>query len=440
MSIPIVAIIGLPNSGKSTFFNKVLERRSALTYPVAGTTRDRAYGLANWNGFSFYLVDTAGIIAKPDSELEKSVQKQTAVAKEEADLIIYVADGSTLLSAQDLAVTANLTHARKPIILAVNKIDTRNTKTETIAASYLKLGLGKTYPISSVNGTGIGDLLDAVVDKLKTYHLSPITYNLTGLRIAFIGKPNVGKSSLINQLLKQERLVVHHEAGTTRSTVEVPFEHGGQKFLLLDTAGIKKKWKQDADVAAAAAFQAIRALEHTDVALFTIDASSDLTAQDQIIADQILESKKSCVIVLNKADLIDQKQKDKILDDLPNYLPQMWFLPVIFVSAKTGQDLNVLLKLAQQSFNAASKIADQSELDEFLKKILDENMPGKMEDQRAPKIYSLKQLGTKPPMFRMTVNFPAAIATAWKKWFEKQFRLKFGLEGTPIEIKYIRKQ
>ncbi|OGE87536.1 MAG: ribosome biogenesis GTPase Der [Candidatus Doudnabacteria bacterium RIFCSPLOWO2_02_FULL_49_13] len=439
MRIPLVAIIGSPNSGKSTFFNKVLEERKALTYPEAGTTRDRAYGLAAWNGLSFYLIDTAGIIGNPDSDLEKNVQKQTQIARDEADLILYIVDGQTPVGSEDLRVAAQLKQTKKPIVLAVNKIDTRNAKTETAASGYLKLGLGETYAMSSINGAGIGDLLDAVVAELKKQFDAADKNQEEGLRIAFVGKPNVGKSSLINALLKQERLITSPIAGTTRSTVEVPFEHGGQKFILLDTAGIKKKWNQDSDVAAAAAMQSIRTISQADVIFFTVDASQELSVQDQIIAEQILDAQKSCVVALNKIDLLAPNDQQRLLDTLPDYLPQMWYLPVLFISAKTSQGLDLLLKFAIEAHRAARREIDPDELDAFLEKITKESMPGKMEDQRAPKIYNLKQIGTAPPTFKMTVNFPAAIATAWKRWFEKQFRLKFGLEGTPIEIRYTKK-
>ena len=440
MRTPLVAIIGLPNSSKSTLFNKILERRSALTYPEAGTTRDRAYGLTTWNGLPFYLIDTAGIVANPNSDLEKNVQKQTAIAQEEADLLLLVVDGQTPTSNQDLRVASIINQSRKPVVLAVNKIDARNAKTETRASEYLKLGLGDTYLTSAINGAGVGDLLDAIVGKLKDdFSAQRSALSAEGLTIAFIGKPNVGKSSLINALLKQERVLVHEKAGTTRSTVEIPFDHNGQKFLLLDTAGIKKKWDQDHDVEAAAAFQSIKTISRADVIFFTVDANQELTVQDQAVAEQILEAQKSCVIVLNKIDLLDKKQQDEILDVLPNYLPQMWYLPVLFTSAKTGQGLDLLLKFAQDAFESGSREVNPDELDAFLQKIITENMPGKMDDQRAPKIYNIKQLGTTPPVFKVTVNFPAAIATAWKRWFEKQFRLKFGLEGTPIVIKYIKR-
>jgi GTP-binding protein len=439
VKIPLVAIIGLPNSGKSTFFNKVLEQRKALTYPEAGTTRDRAYGLAAWNGLSFYLIDTAGIINRPDSDLEKNVQKQTQIAKEEADLILLMVDGRTNPTSLDLQIASQLNQSGKKVVLAVNKVDTRNTRTVTAGEAYLKLGLGNPYLTSSINGIGIGDCLDAITEKLKPEFGNQTADEAQGIKIAFIGKPNVGKSSLINSLIKQERLIVHEKAGTTRSTVEIPFNHSGQDFVLLDTAGIKKKWNQDADVEAAAAFQSIRTINHTDVVFFVLDASTEITFQDQVIAQQILEAQKAVVIVLNKIDLLKSDEPDGILDRLPDYLPQMWFVPVLFASAKTSQGLNLLLKFAQDAFASAKRILEQEALDNFLQKSLEEHMPGKMEDQRNPKIYGLKQIGIDPPMFKMTVNFPAAIATAWKKWFEKQFRLKFGYEGTPIEIKYIKK-
>jgi GTP-binding protein len=439
MKIPLVAIIGLPNSGKSTLFNKILERRAALTYPEAGTTRDRAYGLTTWNNLPFFLIDTAGIVPRPDSELEKNIQKQTAIAKEEADLIVLVVDGKTNLASNDLSVAQKLNRTGKPIVLAVNKIDVRNTRTETMGQVFQKLGLGQPFLTSSVNGTGIGDLLDAIVEKLKPEFGNQTADELSGLKIAFLGKPNVGKSSLINALIKQERLIVHEKAGTTRSTVEIPFESAGQKFILLDTAGIKRKWDQDSDVEAAAAFQSIKTLAQTDVALFVLDASSDIAVQDQTIAAEILDQGKACVIVLNKIDKVTPEIQSRLLDILPDYLPQMWFVPVVFTSAQTGEGLEMLLKLAKDAFAAGDRQIEPEELDQFLQAMLVAHMPGKIEDQRAPKLFSLTQIGVHPPTFKMLVNFPAAIATAWKRWFEKQFRHKFGFEGTPIEIKYIRK-
>jgi GTP-binding protein len=438
MRTPLVAIIGLPNSGKSTLFNKVLHRNSALVHGEAGTTRDRAYALTDWNGLSFYLIDTAGIVPNPDSDLEKNVQKQTAIAQEEADLILYVVDGQTRLSSKDLQVGQQLSRLKKPIVVAVNKIDVRNTKTELAISEYLKLGLESLIPTSAANGSGVGDLLDAVVEKLLEYK-SEVIEDPERLKIAFIGKPNVGKSSLINALIKQERLLVHDKAGTTRSTIEIPFESGGNKFLLLDTAGIKKKWQQDSDVEAAAAFQSIRTLSDTDVALFVVDATEEIKVADQSVAEDILEEHKPVVVLLNKIDMLSKDEQSHLLDILPNYLPQLWFAPVLFTSSKTGQGLDLLLKLAYDSYHSAEREVEPDVLDEFLAMIVKDHMPGKMDDERAPKIYNIKQVGTKPPVFKITVNFPSAIADSWKRWFEKQFRLKFGFEGSPIVIKYVRK-
>jgi len=439
MKIPLVAIIGLPNTGKSTFFNKVLESRKALTYPEAGTTRDRAYGKTSWNALDFFLIDTAGINPNPDSDLEKNVQRQTRIAIEEADMIILMVDGKTDPGSSDFHVAKDLNRSGKPVVIAANKIDARNTKSQTTASAYQKLGLGEPFLLSSINGSGMGDLLDAIVAKLKEHYPAERVEDSNSLKIAFIGKPNVGKSSLINALLKQDRLLVHNKAGTTRSTVEIPFEFNEKKFTLLDTAGIKKKWDQDHDVEAAAAIQAIRTIAQTDVALFVLDASAEITSQDQVIAQQILEQRKPAVILLNKIDLLTQEQQDHLLDILPDYFPQIWFLPVLFVSAKTYAGLDLLLKFAFDASIAAQREIQQEELDSFLDQMMEQHMPGKKDDQRAPKIYNIKQVGSNPPVFKLTVNFPAAIAEAWKKYFEKQFRLRFGFEGTPIEIRYIRK-
>lgn len=440
MNIPLVAIIGLPNVGKSTFFNKVLEQKKALVYPEAGTTRDRHYGLTSWNGVDFYLVDTAGL-ARPGSELEQNIQKQSQIAIDEADIILLLVDGKTLPANKDFTAAQRLSQSKKPIMLVANKIDVRNAKTESIAWEYVKLGLGQPFLVSSVNGSGIGDLLDAIVEKLKLIvNSQELIVKNQGLRIAFIGKPNVGKSSLINALLKQERLLVDSKAGTTRSTVDVPFLFEGKKFLLLDTAGIKRKWKQESDVATAAAIQSLRAIGATDIALFVLDVSGPITVADQAVAANILEHHKPAVVLLNKIDLVSENQRQKVLDLLPNYFPQLWYCPVIFTSAKSGTGLNLALEFAIKVNQHQNTYIEQDQLDKFLQQILNKHKPGKISDQRAPKVYHLKQIGTRPPTFELTVNFPAAIAEAWKRFFEKQFRLKFGFEGTPIEVKYIRKQ
>ncbi len=438
MRTPIVAIIGLPNNGKSTFFNKVLGRRSALTHKEAGTTRDRAYGLANWNGLSFYLVDTAGIVPRPDSPLEKNIQKQTMIALEEADMVILMVDAKTNPSSQDLDVANKLQKSRKPFMLIANKVDFRSSKAAAGGEIFRKLGLGQPYLTSSINGSGMGDALDRITEIL-TEKFKGEAAEHEGIRVAFVGKPNVGKSSLINRLLGEDRLLVDAKAGTTRSTVEIPFEKGGKKFVLIDTAGIKKKWKQDVDIEAAAMMQSLRTISQIDVALFVVDASERMTAQDQIIMQRILEQDKPVVILMNKVDTMDKDEQQKRLDILPHYFPQLWWAPVIFTSGKTGTGLDIAIKFASDVYNKSNVELTVEELDAFLDKILSEHMPGKMDDERKPKIYNIKQIAVRPPTFKVAVNFPSAIAPSWRKLFEKQFRLKFGMEGSPIVFKYERK-
>jgi GTPase len=439
MKIPLVAIIGLPNSGKSTFFNKVLERRAALTHDEAGTTRDRAYGLTNWNSLSFYLVDTAGIINRPDSPLEKNIQKQTIIAVDEADMIILMVDGKSIPSLEDLEVAKKLQRSKKPVVLIVNKIDVRHTKQLASAEAYRKLGLGEPHMVSSINGSGIGDALDKIVEILKKDFSGEKDEFKDRLKVAFVGKPNVGKSSLINKLLKEDRLLVDAKAGTTRSTIEIPFDHNGKKYLLIDTAGIKKKYKQDIDVEAAAMMQSLRVISQIDVALFMVDATQRITTQDQIISQKILEQDKPVVILLNKVDELDKEAQQKRLDILPDYFPQLWWSPVVFTSGLAGIGLDLVLKFAYDVYNTANKEVDSDALDTFLDNILKAHMPGKMTDERKPKIYNIKQASVRPPTFRITVNFPMAIAPSWKKFFEKQFRLTFGFEGSPVKFYYVRK-
>jgi len=439
MKIPLVAIIGLPNSGKSTFFNKVLERRTALTHDIAGTTRDRAYGLATWGGMGFYLVDTAGIIPRTDSELEKNIQKQTEIAQEEADVIIIMVDGKTPPASSDRDVAKRLHKTKKPVILAVNKIDVHNAKTSANGESYRKLGLGTPYLMSSVNGSGMGDVLDQVVTELKRTFKAE-AYEHKGLRVAFLGKPNVGKSSLVNALLKEDRMLVDAKAGTTRSSVEIPFQRDGKDYVLIDTAGIKKKWKQEVDIEAAAMMQSLRIISQVDVGLFVLDATERITVQDQVISQNIIEENKPVVVLLNKVDMLDADAREKLMNILPDHFPQIWWAPVVFTSGKRGTNLDKVLELAQQSHDSANRMLENTQLDAFLDGILKDHMPGKIEDQRAPKIYNIKQLAVRPPYFKITVNFPNAFAQAWKKLLEKQFRLKFGFEGSPVIITYAKKE
>jgi GTP-binding protein len=439
MYTPFVAIIGLPNAGKSTFFNKVLRTRKALIHNEAGTTRDRHYGLTEWNEVSFYLIDTAGLNNRPDSDLEKSVQKQTQIAIDQADAIIFVIDGKQEVSSDDFAIAKKLKRSKKIILLALNKFDSRGKNTESKKEQFQKLGLNDPFLISSLNGSGIGDLLDELTIQLKKKFSNNRQTTLQGIKLAFVGKPNVGKSSLINSLLKEDRLIVSPIAGTTRSTVDVPFDYRDTKFILLDTAGIKRRWKQDSDISAAAAFQSIRTMSQVDVALLVLESSEHITVQDQMVASQIIEQNKPAVILLNKSDLLTPEEQSALLDRLPDYFPQLFWAPVVFTSALEKTNLTKILDLAIESYKKEQVEIAQELLDEFLQKILLKNFPGKIDDQRAPKIYNLKQIGTKPLEFKLTVNFPAAISTGWRRYFEKQLRLKFDLFSTPVKVRYFKR-
>lgn len=434
--LPIVAIVGEPNVGKSTLLNKISGMRAAVTSQVAGTTRDRQYLDTAWNGVEFTLVDTAGITFGGKQELEAELVTQIEQALLEADLILFVADGKEDPSSIDRQALLKFRKNKKPVILAVNKMDSPK-KLREFGDEFNRLGIKSIFPVSAQTGRGLGDLLDALTAELKKLKLEKPT-KPTGIPVAIVGKPNVGKSSLVNHILGENRVVVSDLAGTTRTAIDVAINFDGQDYTLIDTAGLKKKSYRQAQPDVYSVFQTFKSIRRSDVVLFMIDATEPITKQDQVIAGEILELGRGIIIVVNKIDKFVGDKKE-LQDYVSHHFPFLWFAPVFFVSAETGDGVTEALAAIKPIYEARDKTITQEDLDRLLAYTMEKNPPRRMLDQKAPKVHGLIQTGTHAPLFELIVNHPAAISTQYRRYLEKQIIQKLGFWGTPIKLTLTKK-
>ncbi len=434
MREPLVAIVGEPNVGKSTLLNRVVEARVALTSDVAGTTRDRFYAPASWNGIDFTLIDTAGIILDQRDELEINVQKQVEVALQEADLILYVIDGKEDPETLDRNILLKLRKKKKDALLVINKIDSPKKFAE-IAGNYAFTGLKNIFPISSVAGNGVGDMLDAVTKNLEEKGFQKIVKDPSQVSVSLVGKPNVGKSSIFNKIIGEERVVVSSMPGTTRNVIDTDLVYKDKKIKFLDTAGLKRKDKNQALPDIYATFQTIRALHQSDICILVIDASVGITQQDQKIAGQIVDAGKGLIIVANKIDLLSDKEKLKLKDNLPDFFEFLWWAPAVPVSAKTGSGIPEILDFILQIEETRHKTIDPEKLTAFFHAKAKQREPQRMRDERVPKVYSLHQVSINPPVFLMMVNEPSAISLQFRKFVQNSIVKELGFWGTPVILK-----
>jgi len=430
----LVAIVGEPNVGKSTLMNKIVEARIALTSAVAGTTRDRFYAPATWNSVDFSLIDTAGIILEQRDELEKNVQKQVEIAIAEADLIIYVLDGKKPADSINRNIMLKLRKQKKDVLLVINKIDSPKKFVEMVA-EYSFTGFKQIFPVSAVSGMGTGDLLDGITESLKKQGFGQIEKDPSTISVAIIGKPNVGKSSLFNKIIGEERVVVSAVPGTTRNVVDTDLTYKGHKIKFLDTAGLKRKEKNQPLPDIYAALQTIRAMRKADVCLFMIDASEGISQQDQRIAGEIVEASKGFVLVANKIDLLQGKKKDQLFGQLPDYFPFLWWAPAVPISAKDGEGVKEVLDYILKIEENRKKEIDAQVLKDFFYAKQKIRQPQRLRDERVPKVYSLQQTGTNPPVFLMMVNEPSAISMQFRKFIQNAIMKELGFWGTPIVLK-----
>ena len=432
MSKPLVAIVGRPNVGKSMLFNKLVGRRLSIVEDTPGVTRDRLYAECEWRGRKFDIVDTGGIEPGTTTEILSFMRKQAEIAISHADVIVFLCDIKTGLTASDQDVANMLLRARKPVVLAVNKMDQVGMTNPDIFEFY-NLGLGDPIAVSAVHGHGTGDLLDACFDYFPPEEEEEEEDDV--IKVAVIGKPNVGKSSLINKILGEERVIVSDMAGTTRDAVDSYFENQDGKFLLIDTAGMRKRSKVNDQIEKFSVLRAAMAIERSDVCLIMIDAQEGVTEQDSKVAGIAHEAGKGCVICVNKWDAVekDDKTMDKMRNDIRRDLAYMTYAPIVFISALTGQRVPRLFQLIKYVDDQAATRITTGMLNSLLADATARVQPPTDKGRRL-KIYYMTQAGTRPPHFVCFCNDAKLFHFSYQRYLENQIRATFGLEGTPIRL------
>lgn len=435
MSKPIVAVVGRPNVGKSTFFNKVVGRRVAIVEDTPGVTRDRIYAEAEWRGIHFALIDTGGIEPASKDVILSQMREQAEVAMATADVILFMVDGKEGLTASDREVGMMLMRTGKKVILAVNKID--KPKMPDDFYDFYELGLGEPIAISAANMLNLGDLLDLIVE---SFPKGAGTEEEDEIKIAVIGKPNVGKSSLINELLGEKRVIVSPIAGTTRDSIDTPFEKDGEKYLLIDTAGIRRKSKVNEDIERYSVIRAIAAIERCDVCLLMIDATEGITEQDKKIAGVAHEAGKGIVVVVNKWDLLKKETNTMkhFRKNIQQELNFMSYAPSIFISVLNKQRLpNVLQTAKAVAENRALRVST-GQLNSLITDATMMKQPPSDKGKRL-KIYYVSQVGVKPPLFSFKINSRELMHFSYARYLENKIREGFGFEGTSIKFVFREK-
>jgi len=432
MPKPIIAIVGRPNVGKSALFNKLIGQRLSIVEDTPGVTRDRIYGESDWNGRKFTLIDTGGIEPRTDSEILTFMREQAEIAISHADVIVFLTDIKTGLTASDQEVAGMLQRSGKPIVLAVNKMDSTGNVDPDFYEFY-NLGLGDPIAVSAVHGHGTGDLLDECVKYFPPE--GDDEEDDDRIQVAIIGKPNVGKSSLTNKILGQQRTIVSNVAGTTRDAIDSYFENETGKYVFIDTAGMRKKSRVDEAIERYSVLRAQMAIERADVCLILIDAQEGVTEQDTKVAGMAHDAGKASIIVVNKWDLIekDGKTMDKMREDIRRDLGYMTYAPVLFISAMTGQRVERLFELIQYVNNQAATRITTGMLNSVLADAQTRVQPPTDKGRRL-KIYYMTQAGIKPPHFICFCNDARLFHFSYQRYLENQIRNVFGLEGTPIRM------
>ena len=429
MSKPLVAIVGRPNVGKSTFFNRIVGQRISIVEDTPGVTRDRLYADAEWCGHSFTLIDTGGLEIKSEDVMWSHIRAQAQIAVETADVIVFMLDGKTGLTHEDYEVAAYLRKSRKPILLVVNKLDNNE---QHLLYDFYELGLGEPIGISAGQAKGLGDVLDEIVKLTGKYETEE---KEEALKIAVVGKPNAGKSSLVNKLLGYDRVIVSDIAGTTRDAIDTRIKIGDKEYILIDTAGIRRKRSVEEDLEQYSVMRSLGAVRRADVCLIVIDSSEELSEQDVKIAGYVHEQGKPSVVVMNKWDVVEkdtytiEKYNRKLKEEL-KFMD--YFIPT-YVSAKTGKRVDNLIKLAERAYENASRRISTGLLNDVLREAILTNEPPSKNGKRL-KIYYVTEVSANPPTFVIFVNDDTLMHFSYRRYLENAIRRSFDFEGTPVRL------
>lgn len=431
MPLPVVAIVGRANVGKSTLFNRIVGTRLSIVEDTPGVTRDRIYAKADWNGHPFHLIDTGGIEMDEADEMVNLIRVQAQLAIDEADVIVFVVDGQDGLVATDRDVSEILRKSKKPIVLAVNKLD--HPKHHANRFEFYELGFGDPISISAEHGTGTGDVLDGVTEHFVLE--DDPEYGDDVIRIAVIGRPNVGKSSLINALVGENRVMVSDVAGTTRDAIDTPIEADGQQYVLIDTAGLRRRGKVYENIEKYSVLRALRAIERADVAFIVIDGERGIAEQDKRVVGYALDAGCAIGIIVNKWDAVqkDDKTAHQFELKLRDEFPFLRWAPVLFVSALTKQRVNRVLPLARSIAEAHAQRITTSTLNSVIQDAIQSVAPPSEKGKRL-RVYYCTQVSVKPPTFALFVNDRELMHFSYERYIDNQLRAAFGFEGTPIRI------
>jgi len=432
----IVAIVGRPNVGKSTFFNRLTESRAAIVDDMPGVTRDRNYGKSIWNGVEFSVIDTGGYVSGSDDVFEEEIRRQANLAIQEADVIVFLVDVESGLTELDESVFDLLRRNRKPVVTVVNKVD--NHQRSLDANEFYALGIEKLFCVSSINGSGTGDLLDEIVDLLPKVEETEVDESIP--RIAVVGRPNVGKSSIINTLVGEDRHIVTEVAGTTRDAVAQHYNKFGHNFILVDTAGLRKKTKVAEDVEFYSVMRSVRTIEDSDVCVLVLDATRGVEGQDVTIFHLIHRNKKGIVVVVNKWDLIekDNSTMKNFENDILEKFAPVTDIPIVFTSALTKQRILKILEEAMMVFENRNRHIATSKLNELLLGFIEAYPPPAYKGKYI-KIKYITQLPTKIPSFAFFCNLPQYIRDPYKRYLENKIRSNFNFKGIPIQLYFRQK-
>lgn len=437
MALPLVAIVGSPNVGKSTLVNRIAQTSDAIVHEMRGVTRDRSYHEADWNGVDFMCVDTGGIEVSTDDDFQLSIRNQAFEATNQADVILFVVDGRSQLTTDDEEVARILQRSGKPILLVVNKMD--NLQMEEGIWEFYQLGLGEPWPVSALHGTGTGDLLDELVERLRALELDEGVPDEEGISVAIIGRPNAGKSSLTNRLTKDDRSIVSPVAGTTRDAIDSLVEHDGQLFRIIDTAGLRRKSQIDESVEYYGFVRAMRAIDRADVAILMIDGTLGLTKEDQRVANYASERGCALMVVLNKWDLVEgPEEKERVRIDIEDFMQFIGYAPLVAISALTGKGVERLWGLIEGCYDNYAKTIPTSQLNKWLAEI---NEVGHTVTQGKTvlRIKYVTQTDAKPPQFMFFCNRPDIVTDNFKRFLENRLRKSFDLTGTPVRFRFKKK-